>query len=232
MLEDLSIIIPVGQGETAWRDVLGDLQSLQGNAEVLVVGVDAQPEDFEGIRAGSHCHCRWLQSERGRAWQMNFGAENATRRYLWFLHADSRVDSIAVELLHKAFVHPLPGVYYFDLAFHTDGPRLMCLNAWGANLRSHYLGLPFGDQGLCLSRETFQKLGRFDEAVPYGEDHLLIWKAHCQGVAIRPIGGKIFTSARKYKLQGWFRTTLVHLWQTVYQALPQAACMIRGRRAL
>lgn len=106
--------------------------------------------------------------------QMNFGAKNATRRFLWLLHADSRVDSIAVTLLQEALVDPLPGVYYFDLAFRADGPRLMCLNAWGANLRSRYLGLPFGDQGLCLSRETFQKLGRFDETAPYGEDHLLI----------------------------------------------------------
>lgn len=232
MLEDLSIIIPVGLGETAWQDLLSDLQSLHANAEVLLLGVDAKPADFEDIRAASHCNCRWIQSERGRGRQMNCGADNATRRYLWFLHADSRVESIAVELLKVALVDSPAGIHYFDLAFHADGPRLMCLNAWGANLRSRYLGLPFGDQGLCLSKETFQTLGRFDETTPYGEDHLLIWKAHCQGVPIRPTGGKILTSARKYKLQGWFRTTLVHLWRTVYQALPQAACMVRGRRAL
>ena len=90
MLEDLSIIIPVGQGETSWQGLLSDLQSLDANAEVLLLGVAAKPADFDDILGGSECRCRWIQSERGRARQMNLGAENATRRNLWFLHADIR----------------------------------------------------------------------------------------------------------------------------------------------
>ena len=232
MLENLSIIVPVAHGEHAWRDLLCDLVSLEVNAEVLLVGVDAQPEDFDIIRPGLHGHCRWICSERGRARQMNCGAENATRQYLWFLHADSRVDSVAVDALNNALCESSPAIYYFDLAFHSGSPRWIRFNAWGANVRSRFFGLPFGDQGFCLSRETFQRLGCFDEVARYGEDHLLVWKAHCQGIAVRPIGAWISTSARKYELHGWLPTTLIHLWRTVYQALPRAACLVRSRAGL
>ena len=52
----------------------------------------------------------------------------------------------------------------------------MQLNAAGANLRSRWLGLPFGDQGLVLPRASFERLGGFDPALRYGEDHALVWR--------------------------------------------------------
>lgn len=227
MLDDLSIIIPVGANETAWASLLKDLQSLSPAAEVLLVGIESKPAGFDQFVARElPCTSRWLQSAPGRARQLNYGAAHSTRAYLWFLHADSHIDDLALGQLRQALQDKPLAIHYFVLAFQPDGPRATRLNSWGANLRSRWLRLPFGDQGFCLSKAVFEALGAFNESVRYGEDHLLVWKAHQKGIHVAPIQAKIFTSARKYHTNGWFRTTCVHLWRTVRQALPQFVRLI------
>jgi hypothetical protein len=178
MLDDLTVIIPVGAKELAWRTLLNDLNSLPPGAEILLVATDPEPEDFDDATSKLQCATRWLQSVPGRARQLNLGAQNSTRSFLWFLHADSRVDAVALESLRRALRVKPSAIHYFALAFQVDGPRITCLNSWGANLRSRWLRLPFGDQGFCLSKRVFYALGRFDESARYGEDHLFIWRAH------------------------------------------------------
>lgn len=94
----------------------------------------------------------------------------------------------------------------------------MRLNAAGAWIRSHALGLPFGDQGLLLPRRTFERIGGFDPGLARGEDHELVWRLRCAGVPPRPVGAPLFTSARKYAERGWAATTASHLCETWRQA--------------
>ena len=107
---------------------------------------------------------------------------------------------------------------YFDLAFAAGGPWQMPLTAAGTWLRSHLFGLPFGDQGFCLRRASFMRLGGFDEAATCGEDHFFVWAAKRQGLALRCTGRSIATSARKYAANGWWATTWTHLCLTLQQA--------------
>ncbi|MEO6383674.1 MAG: glycosyl transferase family 2, partial [Thermomonas sp.] len=107
---------------------------------------------------------------------------------------------------------------WFRLAFQRDGPWLMVLNALGANLRARWLGLPFGDQGFVLHRDDAARLGPFDPALGFGEDHAWVWRARKIGLPLQRIDGTISTSARKYALQGWLRTTIQHLRLTAAQA--------------
>jgi hypothetical protein len=131
-----------------------------------------------------------------------------------------------------AAVRDAPGaLHYFDLAFLGDGPRRCKLNALGARFRSRVLGMPFGDQGLCVRRDLFEALGGYDEAARYGEDHLLVWAARRAGVRLHPVGQRLRTSARKYGRQGWARTTARHLVLTLRQALPQALRLAGERLA-
>jgi hypothetical protein len=231
MLDDLSIVIPIGAGESAWKALLSDLKDLPASAEVLLVGVDVEPKEFQHYAAFTlPVTVRWLQSEPGRARQLNCGAETATCSFLWFLHADSRVEPEILDRLEDALRNSCDAIHYFDLAFQPDGPRLTGINAWGANFRSRLFHLPFGDQGFCLAKHTFRELGRFDETAKYGEDHLLIWKAHRKKVSVRPVAATLTTSARKYQQQGWLWLTCVHLWRTGRQALPQLARLLMDRK--
>jgi hypothetical protein len=229
LLADVSVIIPLAHREGSWRALVGDLAPISHDAEVLLVATEPNPGDLERLTSecGLCARLVWVESSPGRARQMNLGAAQATRRFAWFLHADSRLSPEALIALERSVgAHP-EALHYFDLRFLKDAPALMPLNAAGVWFRSHVLGLPFGDQGLCLRRDLFESLGRFDEQAAYGEDHLLVWAARRAGVPLRCCGAAISTSARKYHQHGWARTTARHLWLTAKQGVPQWAARKR-----
>jgi GT2 family glycosyltransferase len=99
---------------------------------------------------------------------------------------------------------------YCRLRFGGDGPWLAGLNALGANLRSRLLKQPYGDQGLCMPKEAFDRLEGFREDLRRGEDLDFIVRAGMAGIPVRPVGATITTSARRYREQGWLRTTWRH----------------------
>ena len=218
----LSVIVPIGPGEPAWRGLLADLAALDADAEILLVATPGNaPTDFAAGDYGLRVPARWLQAPAGRARQQNAGAAAAKGTTLWFLHADSRLpaQSVAAALCFAG----TPALGYFDLRFLDDGPRLARLNAMGAWLRSRWLGLPFGDQGLILPGSLFRSLGGFDESLAAGEDHALVWAARRAGVPLLPLRAPLRTSARRYAEHGWLRTTLQHGRLTIAQARRFAA---------
>ena len=230
-LAKVSVVIPIGPGDLTWQPLALDFANLDGEFELIFVATDERPAHFDSLVADAlrRCDVRWITTAPGRAHQMNHGAEQARRPFLWFLHADSRINGHAVTSLQASIeAHP-NAIHYFDLEFQSDGPRLARINARGVWFRSRCLGLPFGDQGLCLCRELFNRLGSFNERVAYGEDHLLIWSAHRERVPILPIGTPIATSARKYATNGWLATTALHTWRTWRQAIPEFAKLVWSR---
>lgn len=231
LLRDASIVIPVAAGETSWRDLLPDLAVLSSGAEIFLVGTEPAPSQLEPTVGAARVACpvRWIVAPAGRAAQMNRGGCEASNRFLWFLHADSRLTGTAVERLDRSIRAAPQALHFFNLAFQPDGPRRMRLNALGTWLRSRVLRLPFGDQGLCLDRGLFERLGGYDERAAYGEDHLLVWSARRRRIPLRCTGASIATSARKYRERGWLRTTVRHAWLTARQAIPQAVLLIGDR---
>jgi hypothetical protein len=129
-------------------------------------------------------------------------------------------------LLDSMRTHP-DALHYFGLRF-ADGPRLLRLTEVGVAMRCVLFGIPFGDQAFCLPRRIFDRLGGFDEQVPYGEDHLFVWKARHAGVRLKRVHAIVGTSGRKYADHGWLRITLRHVVLTLRQALPAAVrCVVR-----
>lgn len=225
MLPRVSIVVPIGPGESAWRALLGDLQGLPVDVELLLMGVETAPPELDALSDALAGRLRWLQAPQGRAVQQNAGAAAARGDWLCFLHADSRLDATAVRALAALAQRPA-ALYHFDLGFF-DGPALLYLNALGANLRSRLFGLPFGDQGLSLPRADFQRLGGFDEQLPRAEDHALVWAAHRARLPVRSLGARLRTSGRRYAEEGWLRTTLRFL----ALSWTQARAFSKGKRA-
>lgn len=220
---DLSVIVPVGKEDDSWKILFPDFLYLDRNDEIIFVSPNSKESELEDFkkRFQIKARCRWVQSSLGRSTQLNFGARHANREFLWFLHCDSRISKAGVEKLKTSIAKFSNHILFFNLKFLSDGSRLTFINEIGAWLRSRVLRLPFGDQGLCMSKKTFDALGGFDERAVYGEDHLLIWRAHQTGISIRCIGGGLKTSARKYQGYGWFKTTLRHIKLTYLQAAPE-----------
>jgi hypothetical protein len=113
------------------------------------------------------------------------------------------------------------------LFFHDKAQRRLIINEWGARLRSDLLGLPFGDQGLCLSKQSFERLGGYDEQAAFGEDHLLVWQAKHHGLKLVRCPSKLATSARKYQQRGWRNLTIKYQLLWPRQAWPQLTKLLK-----
>ncbi|MGA7964885.1 MAG: TIGR04283 family arsenosugar biosynthesis glycosyltransferase [Gammaproteobacteria bacterium] len=222
----LSVIVPLAPGETEAGKLLNQLTALPAGSEVIVVRTENCPESRPENWPATLAYREYTQLV-GRARQLNLGAQIARGHWLWFLHADSRLLEPTLPALQRFITSPDDALGWFDLRFRHDGPRLVMLNAIGANLRAHWLGMPFGDQGLIIPKSRFDTIGGFDENVPYGEDHLLVWAARRAGLPLRPVGAPLQTSARKYTHHGWLNTTVTHWRLTVAQAWPE---WLRNRR--
>ena len=194
----LSIIIPLAPDETQQQQLLADLATNSLQAKIIQT------------------------SEENRATSLNLGAKQAMGQWLWFLHADSRINQDNLRALKNSLNQDQDrlALHYFDLGFKDSGP-LLNSTALGANLRSRLLGCPYGDQGFCISKQLFLDLGGFPENRPYGEDLLLVWRAHQTGVPLQRIPSTLFTSARKYRQQGWLKVTLLHQWYWLRLSLPE-----------
>lgn len=224
----LSVIIPVGPGDQAWTGLLHDLAILAADAEIILVApTGAAPPGFDAQSYGLQVPTRWLEAPAGRARQQNAGAQAAVGDTLWFLHADSRVPTRSLDAA-LGFTRD-DALGYFRLRYLDDGPWAARLNSLGAGVRSRWAALPFGDQGFLMSRSTFARLGCFDESLPAGEDHALVWTARVAGIALVDLGQPVHSSARRYREHGWLRTTLRHAGLTLSQARRFRALALRKR---
>jgi GT2 family glycosyltransferase len=214
MAPSLAIVVPIGPGDNAWHGLLPQLDQVQAREIALVLPSDGHGEAMPL----SSKRLLVVVSPAGRARQLNAGARATDSDWLWFLHADSRLDDRTVAALDALVLEDPIALGYFNLRFLPDGPRWTAINALGARLRSRWLGLPFGDQGFVMPRRVFEALGGFDESIRSGEDHALVWRARRQGVDLRALPADLYTSARKYSERGWWRTTREHLGLTWRQA--------------
>jgi len=213
MLGNVSIIIPLGPGEDRHPRLVDDLQKLTEGPEIILVSCEKKTSKIDGTRM--------INSLPGRAIQQNCGARAAGCDFLWFLHGDSTVTKAGIKALETSLKDSPDSLHYFRLKFAGDGPKGLWLNEWGVRFRSNILGLPFGDQGFCLSRKNFARIGGFPEQAAYGEDHLLVWHARQAGISLRCTGTTLTTSARKYRLYGWGMLTLKYQFLWLSQALPE-----------
>jgi hypothetical protein len=214
----IAVIVPLRPGETSWCSAMPALAKLPPGSELIF----ASPAPPSGATSAdlSHVRVAWLKTPLGRARQMNLAARSTTASHLWFVHADTDLDTAAVTCLQDAVRREPDALHYFDLRFR-DGSPLMMVNQVGVWVRTRVFGLPFGDQAFCLPRAALERLGGYDESVSYGEDHLLVWQAARGGLPLRRVGATIGTSARKYVERGWLETTIKHLYLTYKQAIPQ-----------
>lgn len=218
-LARLTVVVPVGPGDAMSPVLAMQLDALPRAAEVVLVDADTARASLDPVGAARHGP-RWrcIATPPGRAAQQNAGAAAGTGAWIWFLHADSQLADGTLPALAAFVARDEQALGYFDLQFLGDGPALMRLNVLGVRIRSAWLGLPFGDQGLVLPRAVFDRLGGFDCSVSRGEDHDLVWRARRAGVPLRSVGAPLYTSARKYAERGWWAMTTQHLRETWEQA--------------
>jgi rSAM/selenodomain-associated transferase 2 len=175
----------------------------RGNIEVIVVDGGSQDNTKEiGLALGAIV----LESDRGRAIQMNVGASRASYDVLYFVHADVQVPpSFYDDILSSLKRGFQCGCYRSDFDRY---PGLMRLNAFLTRFNS--LSFRGGDQTLFITKSAFQKLNGFDEYYTIMEDYDLIkriWKAK---IPFDLIQKDAVISTRKYENNSWLKVQIAN----------------------
>ena len=170
-----------------------------------------------------------IGAPRGRAVQMNAGAERACSDVLLFVHADCRLPDHAAQSIRAAIAS---GAAWGRFDVKLDSPR-RSLRLVGAmmNWRSRLSGIATGDQAMFVRREVFEQLGGFPD-IELMEDIALSRKLKALGrpVCLRP---PVITSARRWLRHGiWLTIWLMWRLRAAYffGADPDALALRYGYR--
>jgi len=205
MTFQISIVIPVLNEAEHLATKLQALQGLRDRCQLVLA--DGGSNDDSPVIAESLVD-KVILGPRGRAKQMNAGAELADADVLLFLHADTRLPDDAVGLISQAIAE---GFHWgrFDVAFDNAKP-IFKLIAFMMNQRSRLTGIMTGDQCLFVTRQAFSAVGGFPQ-IALMEDIAISSKLKKLGHPCC-LKAKVLTSARRWQQHGIFKTILL-MWR-------------------
>lgn len=200
----LSIVVPTLNEERTLPGLLLDLSSLAVPHEIVVS--DGGSVDATLVAAERSGACI-VSGPAGRGIQLRAGADAASGALLCFLHADIRLSGPAVDDLARLATEPPAHSYAFRLRIESRGLAFRMIEA-GTNLRGRCMGLPFGDQGLIVTRTAYDAAGGYP-AIPLMEDVALV-RALRREPGIRLLKTTVTVSARRWEREGPFRRTFLN----------------------
>jgi len=208
-----SIIIPVLNEAKTIKNTLKMVKELAGNNEIIVV--DGGSTDNTVSLAGEIAGVRVVISEKGRALQMNKGAELAQGDVLFFLHSDSIVDPQVLKGMEEALQDSQ--VVGGGLTLKIDDQKLIFrLISLGSNLRVKFSKIYFGDQGIFVRTNIFREIGGFPH-IELMEDWEFSKALKKKGKLVQ-IPNKIITSARRWHKGGiWPTIIFMHKLKILYK---------------
>jgi rSAM/selenodomain-associated transferase 2 len=198
----LSVVIPT---LNAAAHLPATLATLHGVPDEVVV---ADGGSGDGTRElAERLGARVVLAPRGRGVQLAAGVAAARGDWLLLLHADTKLDAAWPSAAqHFMASHPNRAAYFrfaLDIDDHR-ARRLERLVAW----RCRRLALPYGDQGLLISKKLLEAIGGV-RPLPLMEDVDLvrrIGRSRLVGLDIAAV-----TSAARWQCDGWYRRSLRNL---------------------
>ncbi|NWG72626.1 MAG: TIGR04283 family arsenosugar biosynthesis glycosyltransferase [Parvularculaceae bacterium] len=197
----ISVIIPTLNAQAG---LAGVIAAVAGAHEIIVSdGGSADATRALAEAAGA----RVVIGAKGRGGQLRRGAAAAAGDWLLFLHADTALEETWTDEAEALMTEPMTaGV--FTLAFDRTHPAARVVAA-GANLRTRIFRLPYGDQGLLISRAHYDAVGGFAD-MPLFEDVDIVDRIVARGGrrALRLLKSRAVTSALRYERRGYARQVL------------------------
>lgn len=192
----ISIIIPTYNESLKIEELQKQLETLKGDFEVIFSDGFSTDNTYEKI------YFPKIQESKYRSNQMNSAVKYSKGDYLWFLHADSKIHADSILEIENSN----SDVGCFTLAF--DSPKWqMSMVAFNSSLRVKFRNIAFGDQGIFIKRDLFEKIGGY-VPIPLMEDYQL-------SMDLKKLGKKFYlsplpitTSARRFEENGIWKTVL------------------------
>ena len=212
-LPELSVVIAARNEARTLPSLLADLEP--GRSLLLeVVVVDGASGDGTA-RLARLAGARVLSSAPCRGAQLAAGTAASDGAWLLLLHADARLPCGWHRLVSAAMERGHEGAWAFRLAVDEPGPALRLVEVL-VSLRSRWRQLPYGDQGLLVSREQLRAAGGI-KPLPLMEDLDLVLRLRRLGT-IDLLPASLRVSGRRWRRLGVLGTALAnarlrHAWR-------------------
>ncbi len=159
-----------------------------------------------------------IAGERGRGLQLRAGAGAARKPWLLFLHADTVLEKGWMDDA-AAFIKKggdSAAAFRFCLADTGLQPRLL---EAAVALRCRLFALPYGDQGLLISRRLYDEVGGYSP-IPLMEDVDIVRKLGRRRIAM--LKAAAVTSAERFRRDGYIRRSVRNLscLMSYYRGVP------------
>ncbi len=201
----LSIIIPSYNEAENIEASLKPLQSYRQLGHQVIVADGGSTDETQNL--ATPLADQVFLAPKGRARQMNAGAEKAVGDALLFLHADTQLPEITLKLIEAALGKSSWGRFDIRLSGQQTMLRLV---EFMINLRSRLSGIATGDQAIFVSRALFEKVGGYQN-IPLMEDIALskTLKQHDKPACLHT---PLITSSRRWEEYGIFKTIFL-MWR-------------------
>jgi rSAM/selenodomain-associated transferase 2 len=206
----LSIIIPTLNAMPGLSACLAALVGglSDGLVREAIVVDGASGDDSADLARDMGCEVIVLPAlERGRGRQLRRGGQVVRGEWFLFLHADTVLQDGWVRVVSQHIANGGDRAAFFQLAFDQvgSGPKRV---AALANWRARTFGLPYGDQGLLISRALYEALGGYQD-LPLMEDVDLVRRiGRARLTQLRAIA---LTSGEKFVRGGWWAVPIRNL---------------------
>ena len=197
----ISVIIPTLNEESHIEKTLQSVIKQAGDYELFVVDGGSTDNTI----AIAKRYTSVIDSKRGRAIQMNAGASLCKGDILLFLHADTLLPDDAFRELRKRMRDDTVSGGSFYIAFDADN---FILRGISFITRFNFRLFHFGDQGIFVRRDVFQKLHGYKD-MPIMEDYDFYKRLMKQGQVIL-VRMPVISSARRFIKKGVIRQLLIN----------------------
>lgn len=205
----LSIIVPAYNAEANLPLCLSSLMpGLESGLIREVILVDGGSDDQTRRIAEGTGATVLTSPTKGRAAQLRHGAKNARGDWFLFLHADTALSRDWAERAQAHITERPDKAATFTLAYRSDHPMAKTV-ARRANWRARTLGLPYGDQGLLISRKLYNEVGGYPET-PFLEDVQIVRSIGKK--RLTHLSAEARTDASKYERDGWRKRGWHNAW--------------------
>ncbi len=215
----LTVVIPTLNAEVPLAATVASLGKHPGDSLLADVIVSDGGSTDATLAVAAGLGAQVLEGSAGRGAQLRRGMDAVQTDWALVLHADTRLSDRWRVAADRHMQKGTEKAGYFRLSFDVNGlaPTLI---SQGANLRSRLFALPYGDQGLLISRALYQRIGGYRD-LPIMED---VDIARRLGRRLAPLDATVETSAARYCQNGWFRQSsgnLVRLSRFLMGADPE-----------
>jgi len=198
----LSVVIPTLDAERTLAATLAALvpAAVAGLVRDVVIADGGSTDATLAIADAAGCAV--VEAPKGRGAQLAAGAGAAKCGWLLFLHADTVLEEDWIQAAQRFIASAEAGsggqAAAFRFALNADGVAARLLERFVA-LRSHVFAMPYGDQGLIVSRALYDALGGFQPLEIMEDVHLV---RRIGRKRLRMLPARAVTGAARYRRHG------------------------------